>query len=172
MAPSILKEYQLFLFTLIRSYRLFPGGVTGVFDIDDLVAVLTRDSASDIVVLRLPASLKYVDWLVVATGKSRRHLCGTAQLVRQAYKRRRLSTDPVPKIEGDSSSDWIALDLGNIALHLMLSSVRKKYDIESLWSLGSEYDTKCNEKEDEILHLLNKYRINLDDFQPANNIGK
>ena len=33
-------------------------------------------------------------------------------------------------------SDWLAMDLGNIALHLMEQHSRELYDLETLWSLG------------------------------------
>ena len=33
-------------------------------------------------------------------------------------------------------SDWLAMDMGNIALHLMEQHSRELYDLETLWSLG------------------------------------
>ena len=42
--------------------------------------------------------------------------------------------------------DWVAMDLGNIALHLFTEETREKYDLESLWSVGSEFDTKTQEQ--------------------------
>ena len=36
--------------------------------------------------------------------------------------------------------------LGNIALHLFLPATRQKYDLESLWTVGSEYDERTREE--------------------------
>lgn len=36
-----------------------------------------------------------------------------ANFVRKVYKLKKSKTDFLPKIEGENSNDWIALDLGN-----------------------------------------------------------
>lgn len=51
--------------------------------------------------------------MVVVTGRSYRHMISIASFVRRVYKKKRKETDILPKIEGDKSCDWIALDLGN-----------------------------------------------------------
>merc|ERR1711974_597824 len=38
------------------------------------------------------------------------------------------------------SCGWIAMDMGNIALHLLDQERRELYDLESLWTLGAEFD--------------------------------
>ena len=35
---------------------------------------------------------------------------------------------------------------GNVALHLFTEELRERYDLESLWSLGPEFDEKCNKR--------------------------
>lgn len=40
----------------------------------------------------------------------------------------------------------LSVYVGNIALHLFLPGTRKKYDIESLWTVGPEYDDKMREQ--------------------------
>lgn len=35
-----------------------------------------------------------------------------AEIVRKVFKKKRKSTDILPRIEGETSSDWMALDLG------------------------------------------------------------
>ena len=74
---------------------------------EDLVEVLRGERCEDVVVMSVNASLNYVDHMVVATCKSRRHLRASAGLVRKVYKLRRqnlLDTDrlreSVPRIEG------------------------------------------------------------------------
>ena len=82
-------------------------GASGVFDVEDLVEVLRGERCEDVVVMSVDASLNYVDHMVVATCRSRRHLRASAGLVRKVYKLRRqnlLDTDrlreTVPRIEG------------------------------------------------------------------------
>ncbi|XP_074659755.1 uncharacterized protein LOC141912450 [Tubulanus polymorphus] len=116
----------------------FEPGEYGVFDVDDLVAALKYENALDISVIDIPPSKRYVDHMVIASGKSTRHLLAVAKYIRWLYKQRCEGKQP-PKIEGADARDrWLALDLGNIALHLFLPEVREIYDLETLWTLGDE----------------------------------
>jgi len=121
-------------------------GIRGVFDVEDLVDVLRVEKCADIVALSIDPKLGYVDHMVIATCRSKRHLRSSATLVRKLWKLKRQKRqqgdtnlkDPVPPIEGfqNKDSDWLAMDLGNIALHLMEQHSRELYDLETLWSLG------------------------------------
>lgn len=145
------------------------GGLNGVFEIDDLVEVLRKDNADDIFVCSVPKELKYVDHICVVTGRSQRHRKAMAQFVRKMFKLKRRPGDVIPKIEGENSQDWMALDLGNIALHIFSAEARKQYDLESLWSLGSEFDPECNKPNDALVELYEKHSIYLGDLTPNSN---
>lgn len=93
--------------------KIFPGGVNGVFEIEDLVEVLRRENADDIFVCTVPKELKYVDYMCVVTGRSQRHRAALAQFVRKLFKIKRQRGDILPKIEGEKSKTWMALDLGD-----------------------------------------------------------
>ncbi|CAH1396191.1 unnamed protein product [Nezara viridula] len=146
--------------------KILTRGVTGVFEIQELVHYLKEDNAKDIFVVKVPTELKYVDYFVVVSGKSQRHILGLAEYIRKIFKRKMHSSDILPVIEGKYSSDWIAMDLGNIALHIMSSNARKRYDLESLWTLGSQYDFKTNQH-DELNEFIKSYSINLDSLGPV-----
>ncbi|XP_063229817.1 uncharacterized protein LOC134534972 [Bacillus rossius redtenbacheri] len=146
-------------------------GERGVFDTEELVALLRRDRAGDIFVAELPSHLKYVDHIVVATGKSHRHRRALAEFVRKVYKRKQRPGDPVPRIEGENATEWIALDLGNIALHIMSKSARELYDIEMLWSVGPEFDDQCNKTDDAVVSVFQHHAIYLGDLKPLENHG-
>lgn len=88
------------------------GGVTGVFDIEELVKLLERDKAKNIFVASVPKEYAYVDYIVIVSGSSQKHMIALATFVRKVYKLKKYSTDLLPKIEGEKSKDWIALDLG------------------------------------------------------------
>lgn len=88
------------------------GGKTGVFEIEELVEILKRDNAENIFVCAVPEEYKYVDYICVTTGRSTRHMIALAEFVRKMYKLKRNNDDILPKIEGRTSKDWMALDLG------------------------------------------------------------
>ena len=54
--------------------------------------------------------------MCVVTGKSVKHMQAISQFVRKVYKKKRHKSDPVPKLEGAESKDWMALDLGELDL--------------------------------------------------------
>ncbi|XP_021917575.1 uncharacterized protein LOC110828823 isoform X2 [Zootermopsis nevadensis] len=87
-------------------------GVHGVFDIEEIVDILRREKLGNIFVASLPPEAKYVDYIVVVTGKSKRHMSAVAEFVRKLYKKKRHPHDLIPRIEGENSKDWMALDLG------------------------------------------------------------
>lgn len=140
-------------------------GVEGVFDVEDIVYLLRKEKCGDICVLSLPEGYNYVDYLVIITSKSYRHMLAVAELVKKVYKIKRNSTDLIPTIEGKRDHQWIALDLGNIALHIFSKTARRTYDIEALWAVGNEYDEKYNEPDDPVIDLLNRHTVVLNSDQ-------
>ena len=80
-----------------------------------------------------------------------------ATFIRRLFKQRRLPTDAVPVIEGKDNKDWIAMDLGNIALHIFSKKARAKYDLETLWTCGSKYDDLSDEAEDILSTLMKQH---------------
>lgn len=116
-------------------------GTTGVFDVEEVVDLLRDENAKDICVIVVPPELKYVNYMVIVTGRSTRHLRAMAAYIKWVYKRKRSSSDPASvKIEGESTQDWFAIDLGNVAVHLFLEKTRRMYDLETLWTVGVEHD--------------------------------
>lgn len=145
---------------------LFLGGKTGVYEVEDLVTVLRLNNAENIFVCSVPKEVKYVDYICVVTGMSFRHMRGMAEFVRKIYKMKRNPTDIIPKIEGESSRDWMALDLGNIALHIFSETAREQYDLESLWAVGAKYDRECNKPDEPLVELFERHSVYLNDLKP------
>lgn len=61
---------------------------------------------------------------------------------------------------------WVFLT-GNIILHVFARTARVKYDLESLWCLGSKHDPLSNQKSNELLDLLTNSEMYLEDLEPA-----
>lgn len=142
-------------------------GKTGVFDIDHLVQVLQLEKMDDIVVINVPPEQKYCTYLVIASAKSVKHLEAISLFINKLYKAKKNEHDPFVFIEGKESKDWKVLDMGSIVLHLFLKQTREKYDIESLWTLGPEYDDKIQRaKQDEYVDLFEKHFSFLQNYNP------
>lgn len=54
---------------------------------------------------------------------------------------------------------------GNIALHIFSEKTRYIYDLETLWSVGPEYDSQIN-KTSEVVDMLENYSSYLKDLKP------
>lgn len=107
----------------------------------------------------VPKELKYVDYMVVLTARSHRHMKAMAEFVRKMFKIKRGENDRIPKIEGKQSDEWMAIDLGNIALHIFSAKARKQYDLEMLWSVGPDYDNESNKPSDPIFELYDQHSM-------------
>ena len=75
------------------------------------------------------------DAIVIASGTSTRHVKALANNV--AEEARKAGFRPIG-VEGESDAEWILVDLGLVVVHLMLPTVRKFYDLESLWRNGAD----------------------------------
>ena len=81
--------------------------------------LLKREKLEDIFVATVPSQLNYVDYIVVVTGKSFRHMSAVTEFVRRVFKKKMNPSDRIPKIEGENSKDWMAMDLGMYILLLL-----------------------------------------------------
>ena len=53
-----------------------------MFDVDELVTLLTEEKGDNICVIDIPAERKFVEHMVIVTGRSTRHLKAMAALIR------------------------------------------------------------------------------------------
>ncbi|XP_077285763.1 ribosomal silencing factor RsfS-like protein, 312 [Arctopsyche grandis] len=142
-------------------------GLSGVFDIEELVELLQRENARDIFVSSVPPECRFVEHICIVTSRSTKHMIAMVEFIRKVYKRKCNPSDPIPLTEGKTSKDWMALDMGNIALHIFSHSLRIEYDLEQLWSVGPEFDSLYNAPSDDIIKLLERHSRHLGDLKPA-----
>lgn len=91
-----------------------------MYEVEHLVEVLQKNNASNIFVASVPANVRYVDYIVIVSGKSQKHLMSIAEFVNKLFKRKRNPTDKLPRILNKKPIDWIALDLGKCFLLSLL----------------------------------------------------
>jgi ribosome-associated protein len=71
------------------------------------------------------------DAFVVGTCTSSRHLKASAEFVRFESKKGGFRCLGI-----ETSENWVAMDMGNIGVHLFNEELRKLYDLEGLWEEG------------------------------------
>lgn len=90
--------------------------------------------ARDVAILDVRGKSSVTDYMVVASGTSKRHVMSVAQEV--VDKAKQAGNKPVG-VEGEAVGDWILVDLGDIVVHVMMPDARSFYDIERLWRFES-----------------------------------
>ena len=100
-------------------------------------SVLEERKALEMVVLDLRGRTSFTDYMVVVTGTSNRHIKTLCDYVEIAVKENGFR--PLG-MEGDMTSDWVLLDLGDVIVHAMTKQARDNYQLEKLWAVGGEID--------------------------------
>lgn len=96
---------------------------------DALVAILDDQKAEDIVVVSLEGRSALADYMIIATGRSARHVAALADMVGKHAKTLGLK----PRYEGKGNGDWVLADTGDIIVHLFRPEVRSFYNLEKIW---------------------------------------
>ncbi len=85
----------------------------------------------NIVELDVQGLTDVMDYLVIASGTSNRHVKSLADNVLVCAKER--GCRPIG-VEGQDGAEWVLVDFGGVVVHVMLPATRDFYDLERLWS--------------------------------------
>jgi ribosome-associated protein len=100
-----------------------------------VVTALEDLKAQDIQILDVRGMTSITDLMIVASGTSDRHIKALADNVVEEVKKH--GQQPIG-VEGESSREWVLVDLGDIILHVMHPQTRAFYNLEKLWTVGEE----------------------------------
>jgi ribosome-associated protein len=101
---------------------------------DFILDILDTQSAEDIVKLDLRGKSSIADFMLVASGRSNRHVGALADYVKKGLTER--GEDKLG-IEGLEQCDWVLIDAGDVIMHLFRPEVREFYNLEKMWSVPS-----------------------------------
>lgn len=95
-----------------------------------LIRTLEEDKAEDLVVIDLEGKSSIADQMIIASGRSQRHVAAIADhVVRHLKDEGRTGT----RVEGLPNADWVLIDTGDIVIHLFRPEVREFYNLERIW---------------------------------------
>ncbi|WP_395646598.1 ribosome silencing factor [Terricaulis sp.] len=114
------------------------GRPQSVIDVDAATRVvltsLEDDKAEDILALDIKGRSSFADMLIVASGRSARHVSALADHVMRKLKDAGVKD---VRIEGMPQADWVLVDAGDVIVHLFRPEVRSFYNIEKIWGATS-----------------------------------
>lgn len=97
-----------------------------------VVEALEDIKGRDLVVYDVAHLPSIFERVIIATGDSTRQVAALANNVQQKLKSLGAK---VYGIEGERSSDWVLVDLGDIVVHVMHPTVRGYYNLEEIWGV-------------------------------------
>ena len=101
-----------------------------------IIAKLDDDKALDMVLIDLRGKSPMSDAMIVASGRSHRHVGALADHLLRLFKDMGLGK---VKVEGLPHCDWVLLDAGDVIVHLFRPEVRTFYNIEKIWAIDSAH---------------------------------
>ena len=108
--------------------------------IKTVLASLEDSKAENIVSIDIQGKSSLGDYMVVASGRSHRHVAAVADHLLKALR----DAGMRPRVEGLGSADWVLIDAGDVIVHVFRPEVREFYSIEEMW--------QAPDLEEETLH--------------------
>ena len=96
-----------------------------------VLAWLDDAKAENVVTIDIKAKSSIGDYMVIASGRSDRHVGAVAEQVQRRLKEEGLGR---ARIEGQPQCDWVLIDIGDIIVHVFRPEVREFYNLEKMWS--------------------------------------
>lgn len=96
-----------------------------------VLARLEDDKSDDVVSIDLRGKTSIADHMVVASGRSQRHVGAIAEHLIEALKAAGVKQ---VRVEGQPACDWVLIDAGDVIVHVFQPEVRSFYNIEKMWA--------------------------------------
>ena len=92
---------------------------------------LDEDQAIEVVSIPLAGISSIADHMVIASGRSTRHVAAMADKIARRIKHDLRGSS---RVEGLPTADWVLIDAGDVIVHLFRPEVRSFYNLERMWS--------------------------------------
>lgn len=112
-----------------------PATVSEAPDAAEILALVTArledDKSEDIVSIDLRGKTSIADYMVIASGRSQRHVGAIAEHLLEALKAAGIKH---VRVEGQPACDWVLIDANDVIVHIFQPEVRSFYNIEKMWT--------------------------------------
>ena len=97
---------------------------------DIILDALDENKAEDIITIDLAGKSAIADFMIIASGRSSRHVVGLSNHITEALAKGGFNK---AKFDGKENGDWVLGDAGDVIIHLFRPEVREFYSIEKIW---------------------------------------
>jgi ribosome-associated protein len=94
---------------------------------------LDNDKAENIVSIDMTGKSPMADFMVIASGRSNRHVSAIAEHLSEELKKHGITG----RAEGLPQGDWVLVDAMDIIVHVFRPEVRAFYNLEKMWGDGT-----------------------------------
>jgi ribosome-associated protein len=108
------------------SFRATPNRLLSV-----VLDTLENAKAEDVVCIEIKGKTSIGDQMVVASGRSQRHVGAVADQLITKLKDEGFGR---ARVEGLPHCDWVLIDAGDVIVHIFRPEVREFYNLEKMWS--------------------------------------
>jgi ribosome-associated protein len=96
-----------------------------------VLGTLDASKAEDVAVIDLRGKTSIGDQMVIASGRSQRHVGAVADHLIRKLKDEGFGR---ARVEGLPQCDWVLIDTGDVIVHVFRPEVREFYNLEKMWS--------------------------------------
>lgn len=98
--------------------------------LNEVLHILDEAKAEDIVTIDIKGKSTIGDYMVIASGRSDRHVGAIGDQLQKKLK----ELGYRPRAEGMETCDWLLVDVGDIIVHVFRPEVRDFYKLEKMWT--------------------------------------
>jgi ribosome-associated protein len=110
----------------LASFGAHPAHLLNV-----VLDTLDAAKAEKVVCIDLKGKTSIGDHMVLASGRSQRHVGAVADHVIRKLKDEGFGR---ARVEGQPQCDWVLIDAGDVIVHVFRPEVREFYNLEKMWS--------------------------------------
>jgi ribosome-associated protein len=131
------RERNLALFHQARSEAVRPlteitaEALTPAVDLLPVALTVLDDMKAEAVVdIDLTGKTSIADAMIIASGRSQRHVGAIADALIRAFKE---AGHGSVSVEGLPLCDWVLIDAGDLVVHIFRPEIRAFYNLEKMW---------------------------------------
>ncbi len=108
---------------------------------DAALASLENSKAESIIPIDIRGRSSIGDYMIVASGRSHRHVTAVADHLLQALSQMGCKN---VRVEGLEGGDWVLIDTGDIVVHIFRPEIRDFYNLEKIWINDDAEDQRAS----------------------------